>query len=333
MTLRVFIWITVAALCALLFAVSLSCGSSAIGISEAVHAMAAVLGFDVTEPSLAVMRIVVDLRLPRTLLALATGVGLSVVGVLLQTVTRNDLADPFLFGLSSGAAAGAVSVITIFGDRFGNWTLSIAAFMGALLATLVVLLLSFAQRRQGPERLILAGLAVSFLFSALTTYMVFSGDQRAAQSVLFWTAGGFGRATWNNLPLGAAGAALALFTGVLFRHRLNALLAGEDAAQFLGVNVKHLRMWIFALSALATASLVALSGVIGFVGLMVPHLARALVGGGHNRLVPASAMLGATIMLGGDIVSRVVLAPQELPVGIVTTAGGALFILVLLLRR
>jgi iron complex transport system permease protein len=278
-------------------------------------------------------RIVLDLRLPRTLLAICVGSGLAVVGVLLQTTARNDLADPFLFGLSSGAAAGAASVITIFGDRLGIWTLPLAAFAGAVLSALAVLGFVRGQAERGPERLVVAGLAVSFLFSAITTYLVFSGDQRAAYTILFWTAGGLGLAGWGNLPVGLAGAGVALATGLLFHRKLDALLAGEETAHSLGINPGRLRFLVFIFCAISTAALVALAGVIGFVGLMVPHLARALVGVRHGALVVTSALLGAILLLAGDLASRVVLAPQELPVGIITSAAGAVFVLLIFARQ
>lgn len=278
-------------------------------------------------------RIVLDLRLPRTVLAASVGAGLAVVGALLQTTTRNDLADPFLFGLSSGAAAGAVSVTTLVGYRLGPWTLPAAAFAGALLSAAVVFGLVSTQNGRGGERLVLAGLAVSFLFGAVTLFLVFAGDQRATTSVLFWSVGGLGLAAWGNLPLGLAGAGIALATGLGFRAQLDALLAGEDTAASLGVDVRRLRGAVFLLCALSTAALVALSGVIGFVGLMVPHVARALVGVRHGPLVIASALMGAALLLGGDLLSRVALAPQELPVGIVTAAAGGLFVLALVVRR
>ena len=280
-----------------------------------------------------VSRIVLEVRLPRVLLAILVGAGLSVVGALLQTVTRNDLADPFLLGLSSGAAAGAVSVITVFGDRLGVWTLPIAAFAGALLAALAVLALMAGQSGRGQDRLVITGLAVSFLFGSLTSYLVFSGDQRAASSVLFWSVGGLGTASWRNLPLAAAGLGIALLAGLLWHRLLDALLGGEDTALSLGVDVQRLRRNVFLLCALATASLVALSGVIGFVGLMIPHLARGIVGVRHAPLLATTAMLGAILLLAGDIVSRTILAPQELPVGIITAAAGGTFVLALVFRH
>jgi iron complex transport system permease protein len=174
--------------------------------------------------------IVRELRLPRALLSMMVGASLAMVGALLQTVTRNDLADPFLFGLSSGAAAGAVLVISFGGDWLGVWTLPMAAFAGGLLASVSVLLLAQRSVGQGAERIVIAGLAMSFLFGALTHVLVFAGDQRAAHSVLFWSLGGLGLARWDNLLLPLLGlTALCVF--VLLLHRdLDALLAGDDTA-------------------------------------------------------------------------------------------------------
>ncbi|WP_249689335.1 iron ABC transporter permease [Stappia sp. WLB 29] len=278
-------------------------------------------------------RIVVDLRLPRALLALLVGAGLGTVGCLLQTTTRNDLADPFLFGLSSGAAAGAVLVITVTGDLLGLWTLPLAAFAGGMAASTIVLALIARLGDRGPARLVLAGLAVSFLFMALTNYLVFAGDQRAAHSVLFWTLGGLGLARWDLLPIAAVGL-VAILAFAFVRHRnFDALLAGEDTARTLGVDVVALRRTTFLVCAFATAAFVSISGVIGFVGLMVPHIARALAGPMHGRFVPVAALTGAALLLVSDIAARTLLAPQELPIGIVTTSLGAVFVLALLTRE
>ena len=278
-------------------------------------------------------RIVVDLRLPRALLALLVGAGLSLVGALLQTVTRNDLADPFLFGLSSGAAAGAVAVISITGDLLGRWTLPAAAFAGGMIAVACVLLLARRSQGAGPERMVLAGLAVSFLFSALTHYLVFAGDQRAAHSLLFWSLGGLGLARWDNLPIAMIGFTVLFVYGMKRRHALDALLAGDATAHSLGVNPTRVRTETFVVAAFATSTFVALAGVIGFVGLMVPHLARALGGALHSGALPFCALLGALLLLASDVVSRTLLAPQELPVGIVTASIGALFVIGMLWRR
>ena len=280
-----------------------------------------------------VSRIVLDLRLPRALLAVMVGAGLGLVGAVLQTLTRNDLADPFLFGLSSGAAAGAVVVITVTGNILGFWTLPVAAFAGGLVSSMIVLGLFGKLAQQSPSQMVLAGLAVSFLFLALTYYLVFAGDQRAAHSILFWTLGGLGLASWKILPFALVGLIAIAALAIITHRSLDALLAGDDAANTLGVNVRRYRQFAFLVCAFATASFVALTGVIGFVGLMVPHLARGLVGPLHGALLLCSAVIGAVLLLASDIGARIMLAPQELPIGVLTTAVGAMFVLFLVRRR
>ncbi|AHF73715.1 ABC transporter (iron.B12.siderophore.hemin) permease component [Candidatus Sodalis pierantonius str. SOPE] len=275
--------------------------------------MAALTGREAWVPEM-VARIVIDLRLPRSVLA--AGAGLAMVGAYLQTATRNALADPFLFGLSSGASAGAVLIITRLGDSLGQWSLPLAVFAGGITSALAVI----------------CGLAISFLFGSFTHYLVFSGDQRAAGALLFWTLGGLGLARWDNLPFTLL--PLVMLFGLLnLRWRsLDALLAGETMALSLGVAVIRLRMEIFLVCALATSLLVALTGVIGFVGLMIPHLARPLCGIRHRRVLPLCALLGAALLCGGDLLSRLLIAPQELPIGIITAGLGGFFVLSLLLR-
>ena len=312
---------------------SIAYGSTTIPVSDVIVALERAVGLAEAGPGGPVDRIIVDMRLPRAILAIAVGAGLGVVGMLLQTVTRNDLADPFLFGLSAGSAAGAVAVITHFGDRLGIWTLPAAAFCGGMLATGIVLLLLRRTRGHGPERLILARLAVSFLFTALTNYLVFSGDQRAAHSVLFWTMGGLGLAAWGNIAIGIAGAVVALAFALIMHRQLDALLAGEHTAESLGVRVGRLQVFAFVAASFATALMVSVAGVIGFVGLMIPHLARGIVGPLHGRLAVICALLGAVLLLASDLAARTLLAAQELPVGIVTNSVGAFFIIALLLRR
>lgn len=313
--------------------VAIAVGSVPLGIPMVIDAIINAVSGRAESVGISPMdRIVVDLRLPRALLAILAGAGLGVVGCLLQTVTRNDLADPFLFGLSSGAAAGAVLVITVTGDVLGFWTLPLAAFSGGMMASVIVLVLVAKLLEEGPARLILAGLAVSFLFMALTNYMVFAGDQRAAHSVLFWTLGGLGLARWNLLPIALVGFLVVLLFALLRHRQFDSFLAGDETAITLGVDVEWLRRATFLVCAFSTAAFVSITGVIGFVGLMVPHLARSLTGPLHANLVILSAILGAAILLMSDIVARTILSPQELPIGIVTTSIGALFVLGLVRR-
>ena len=310
----------------LLTLIAIVVGSTPLGISKVVEV---ILSGSNESP---VSRIVLDLRLPRALLATIIGAGLGMVGCVLQTLTRNDLADPFLFGLSSGAAAGAVIVITVTGNILGFWTLPAAAFIGGLVSSVIVLGLFGKLARQSPSQMVLAGLAVSFLFLSLTYFLIFAGDQRAAHSVLFWTLGGLGLANWKVLPIALTGL-MAIFAFAITTHRsLDALLAGDETAVTLGVNVKLYRQVAFLICAFATASFVALSGVIGFVGLMVPHLARGLVGPLHGGLLITSAVIGAVLLLLSDIAARTLMAPQELPIGALTTSIGAIFVLYLVRR-
>ena len=310
----------------LLTLIAIVVGSTPLGISKVVEV---ILSGSNESP---VSRIVLDLRLPRALLATIIGAGLGMVGCVLQTLTRNDLADPFLFGLSSGAAAGAVIVITVTGNFLGFWTLPAAAFIGGLVSSVIVLGLFGKLAKQSPSQMVLAGLAVSFLFLSLTYFLIFAGDQRAAHSVLFWTLGGLGLANWKVLPIALTGL-MAIFAFAITTHRsLDALLAGDETAVTLGVNVKLYRQVAFLICAFATASFVALSGVIGFVGLMVPHLARGLVGPLHGGLLITSAVIGAVLLLLSDIAARTLMAPQELPIGALTTSIGAIFVLYLVRR-
>lgn len=304
-------------------------GSVSLSLAQVLSALGIIPG----DVSPMIKSIVLELRLPRTLLGLLAGAGLALVGALLQTTTRNDLADPFLFGLSSGASAGVVLVMTRLGDSLGAWTLPVSSFAGGILSAAVVLVIFMTQSQKGTEKLIICGLAVSFLFGAFTNYLVFSGDQRTASSVLFWTLGGLGLARWDNVIF-ALIALLLLVVLIALRWRsLDGLLAGEQTAGTLGINTRRLRTEVFLCCSLATALLVALTGVIGFVGLMVPHLARPFTGVRHRRLLPLVGVLGAILLSAGDLLSRVITAPQELPIGIITAGLGGVFVLVILLRR
>ena len=329
--LRVGGWLLVLLACVSM--VSVVSGSTAVSLPQVGHSLGLLLGGADEARYTMVDRIVVDLRIPRMLLAILVGGGLALVGALLQTTTRNDLSDPYLFGLSSGSAAGAVAVITLTGEVLGIWTLPLAAFVGGMASVAVVLLLLRRYRSHTPERMILAGLSVSFLFTALTYYFTFLGDQRAAQSVLFWTMGGLGSARWDNLFVPLAGLlALSVFSWRKL-GALDAMLSGENTAHSLGIDPERLRIQVFVVCAFATACFVAVSGVIGFVGLMVPHLARALAGALHRSMLYLAMLMGALLLLLSDVVCRTVLAPQELPVGIVTASVGALFVMYTLFRQ
>ncbi len=277
--------------------------------------------------------IVWQLRAPRVLLGALVGAGLALVGTVLQAVTRNPLADPHLLGVSSGAAFGAVIVVLYLGEFAGLLSLPLAAFVGALASMLLVLAIASRGGRLESDRLLLAGVAVSFVMMAASNLLLYLGNPHAASSVLFWMLGGLGLARWELLWLPALCLALALAVLLGLGRALNALMAGEQSAVSLGLEPRRVRLLVFVVASLLTGVLVSLSGAIGFVGLMLPHVARFLVGAEHRRVLPVAALLGALFLVWVDVAARTWLAPQDLPIGIVTAAIGGVFFVALLRRR
>lgn len=277
--------------------------------------------------------IVWNIRFPRAILAMMVGAGLAIVGASLQAVTRNPLADPHLLGISSGGAFGAIFALLHSGLFLGALTVPLLAFIGALAATLIVLGVSRLADASSADRLVLAGVAVSFIIMAAANGLIFLGDPRASHTVVFWMLGGLGLAQWDQLiyPLVIlilCGAWLTLRT-----TQLNAMTIGDETAATLGIAVARFRLVVFVIGALITGVMVAFSGIIGFVGLMVPHIARMLVGGDYTRVLPASALVGAIFLLWADIAARTVMAPEDMPIGIVTGLVGGMFFVWLLGRR
>lgn len=277
--------------------------------------------------------IVWEIRFPRAILAMMVGAGLAMVGASLQAVTRNPLADPHLLGISSGGAFGAILALLHTGLFIGLLTVPLLAFVGALGATVIVLGVSRFADAMGADRLVLAGVAVSFIIMACANVLIFLGDPRATHIVVFWMLGGLGLAQWSQLiyPLIVLVASAAwLFTR---STELNAMTVGDETASTLGIPVARFRLAVFVAGALITGVMVAFSGIIGFVGLMVPHVARMLVGGDYRRVLPASAFLGAIFLLWADITARTIMAPEDMPIGIVTGLVGGVFFVWLLSRR
>ncbi|WP_260464967.1 iron ABC transporter permease [Arachnia propionica] len=288
-----------------------------------------------TSDNRAVEAIVWELRLPRALLSVIVGAGLGIAGCAMQTLVRNPLADPYLLGVSSGASVGATAVIT-FGvlSGFGLWAISAGALLGAFGAALAVYLVAMAQGGLTPIRLVLSGVVLSSAFSAIASFLVFKGpDPRAAQSVLFWLLGSVSGAQWDRLMLPFVVVLASLLALMLVSGWLDALASGPDAAAALGVPVNVLRQGLFLLLAILVGVLVAVSGGIGFVGLVVPHLCRMIVGSLHRRLLPVCAVIGAFFLLWVDVVSRVIVAPAEVPLGVVTGLVGAPVFLIVMGRR
>ncbi|WP_095534199.1 iron ABC transporter permease [Streptomyces hirsutus] len=277
--------------------------------------------------------IVVDVRAPRVLLGAVAGAGLAVVGTALQALVRNPLAEPYLLGVSSGASLGAVSVIVFGVTVFGPVSLSVAAFVGALGALLLVYATARTGGRITSARLVLSGVAIAAVLTAVLDLLLLTTDSgNEARAVLAWTLGGLGGVNWGTLWLPSA--ALLLGIGVLMAQarNLNLLLAGEEAATTMGLDVARFRARLFVLLSLVTGVLVAATGPIGFVGLMMPHIVRLFVGGDHRRVLPTAALGGAVFLVWADIAARTIAAPMEIPVGVLTALCGGPFFLWLLRR-
>ncbi|MFT7277627.1 MAG: iron complex transport system permease protein [Gammaproteobacteria bacterium] len=277
-------------------------------------------------------RIIFELRMPRTLLAFLAGSGLAIAGLILQTVTRNPLADPYLFGISSGASFGVVLLMALAGISAG-FMLSAAALLGSLLAMSLLILIAGRQQSAQVESMLLAGVALSFLFSAFTSLLLYWSDPQAVAAILFWTLGSFSRAQWATLWLPLLVITLCTFVMLSFRRQLNAMLLGDESAITLGVRVQRFRILMLVLSSLITAVLVAMCGGIGFVGLMVPHIVRFFISQGTIAGLLVTSLVGGTFMVWVDVLSRSLLKNQELPVGVITAAIGSVFFLSLLFFR
>lgn len=276
--------------------------------------------------------IVWGMRLPKVLIAACVGAGLSLVGLMMQAMTKNSMADPYLLGISSGASAGATAAILVGSlPLIGAVTVQAGAFLGAIAASILVFVLAGASGRVSSTKLVLSGVAISALFSALSNLLIFmQNNDKKLSSVLFWMSGSFASATWSEfLPVLIA--LIACIVVMLLTHRaLDALLLGEEMAITVGVDVPKLKILIIVLSALVTGVMVSVSGTIGFVGLVIPHISRTIIGTAHRRVVPFAALLGAILMIWADAIARVVVAPSELPIGVVTAFIGAPFFLLLL---
>jgi iron complex transport system permease protein len=277
------------------------------------------------------------IRFPRVLLALFVGAGLAAVGVAMQAVVRNPLADPYILGVSSGASVGAVVVLG-FGwlAALGVYAVSVGAFLGALATFIAVFIL--AQTGGGrllPSRLILSGVACAYVFSGVTSLITLTSDNRElARSLLTWLLGSVAGADWVDLTLPVA--VLVIGSGYLLlqSRALNALLMGDETAATLGVNVSRIRRTLFFVMSIVTGVMVAVSGAIGFVGLMIPHMVRMVIGTDHRRVLPVSLVVGSIFLIWVDVAARTVFAPVELPVGVITSVlGGPFFIWLMYVQR
>lgn len=315
---------------------AVSVGSSAVGWTDVYRVIlhrALSIGPD---PDPTAHRIVWQLRLPRAVLACIVGGGLSIIGVAMQTLVRNPLAEPYILGISSGASAGASLFYLGFLPPLLSKTLSmpLAAFLGGLASISIVYLVARDGPRVSVARLLLAGVAMSALMASITSFITYSSPEPdKLRAVLFWLLGSLNGARWGILPIPALTTALGLGTLLVLARPLDAMLVGDEPAQSLGMPVEAIKRGLIVLAALVTGTLVAVSGAIGFVGLIIPHAVRLVMGVPHRRLVPLSFAVGAIFLCWADLAARTVLPAQEVPVGVLTALCGVPFFLFLLRRR
>jgi iron complex transport system permease protein len=317
--------------------VAVSVGSVAVPVGDvwqvvAYHVLGA-FGSSGPAPDQSLDAIVWTFRVPRALLAAVVGAGLAVAGTALQALVRNPLADPYVLGVVNGSSFGAVLALTLGTAALGKTAISAGAFAGGLVSMLVVLVFGRRAGRVSPTRLVLAGVAVGYVFSAATSYLELRmSDGNSLAGVIFWLLGTVAAAAWSDLGLPAAVVLVSAGWLMLQARPLNALLAGDDAAVTLGVNVSRFRIQLVVISSMLTGAVVAVAGGVGFVGLMVPHVARLLVGADHRRMLPVTVLGGALFLVLADLAARTLARPLELPLSVVTAAIGGPFFLWLMTR-
>lgn len=313
-------------------AITVSIGPANVSLRDVYGVIGQHLGLGPSGASRLTDGIVWQLRLPRALLAALCGAGLALCGAILQSLLRNPLADPFVLGVSSGASTGAV-LVAVLGVGAGALSLSGGAFLGAVLSFALMLALAYGAGGT-PDRVILAGVACTQLFSALTSLVVLaSADAEQTRGILFWLLGSLAGAGWTDVTLCAVVVGVGCVVCLWYAPTLDAFAFGADAAAGLGVAVGRTRVILLLVTAVVTATLVSSAGAIGFVGLVLPHVARFLVGPGHARLLPVTILTGAVFMVWADTLARSLFGAREVPVGVVTALLGVPAFAVLLARR
>lgn len=310
---------------------ALQFGAKFISLDQIISALLSMI--DVNATASMTNTIITDIRLPRLIYSVLTGIGLSLVGLLMQTVTRNALADPYVLGVSSGASTGAVFAIIMGGLPFlGQYNTPIFAALGAALSIILVLLC--VGKSNSPVKLILIGMGMTGVFSALTMMIIYGAKHEAqVRSAMFWLLGSFAGIQWSDLPLTAIIITLFILYIYTFNQDLDVLLLGNHEAAQMGLSVKQLQLSIVVISSIVIATLVSKVGVVGFIGLIIPHLARIIGGPKHKHTLLFSALIGSIVMIWSDVLSRALYSPEEIPIGVLTSLLGApLFIWIIMSR-
>ena len=310
---------------------ALQFGAKFISLDQIISALLSMI--DVNATASMTNTIITDIRLPRLIYSVLTGIGLSLVGLLMQTVTRNALADPYVLGVSSGASTGAVFAIIMGGLPFlGQYNTPIFAALGAALSIILVLLC--VGKSNSPVKLILIGMGMTGVFSALTMMIIYGAKHEAqVRSAMFWLLGSFAGIQWSDLPLTAIIITLFMLYIYTFNQDLDVLLLGNHEAAQMGLSVKQLQLSIVVISSIVIATLVSKVGVVGFIGLIIPHLARIIGGPKHKHTLLFSALIGSIVMIWSDVLSRALYSPEEIPIGVLTSLLGApLFIWIIMSR-
>ncbi|MGL5711798.1 MAG: FecCD family ABC transporter permease [Paraclostridium sp.] len=280
--------------------------------------------------------IIWEIRLPRVLLGGICGAGLAVCGILMQCVTKNPIAEPYILGISSGASFGAVAVIVLGGiSVLGINSITAGAFVGSMISGILVFVIGTQiGRTTSTTRLVLSGMAISTIFSSLTNLLIYSAENsNQAKSALFWTVGSLGGAKWDVLLLPFIVLILVIAIAFIMSKSLDILLLGDDSAIILGINVKLVKSIILVLATLLTSTLVAITGAIGFIGLVVPHVCRTIAGSDHKKLVVLASLIGSIFLIASDVVARGLFPPIEIPIGIITSLVGGPFFLYLISKK
>ena len=338
-------WVFIAVCAAatfLLVGLSVTIGEYPVGFVEsfqlmfqhAAYEIGDFLGLNVIAPSGVADHVVWNLRLPRILVAVIGGVGLAIAGAAMQSTLKNPLADPYTTGISSGAGFGATIAICYgAGIAAGSAAIVVNAFIFSLIPTAMIIAIA-AVKKVSPTSMILAGIAVMYIFNALTTVMMLWADPDSMAAVYSWQVGTLEGITWADIPVMFIVTLVGSILILLLSNKLNVLAAGDDSARSLGIDASKLRIVILIVVSLVTASIVSFTGIIGFVGLVAPHVARIFIGSDNRYLVPASAAFGAALLLVSDLVGRTIIAPAVLQVGVVTAfLGGPLFLYLIVRQK